>query len=38
MKDVMQLLKEATSEWKEATSELRDVLMDSTQMKNPKMK
>jgi hypothetical protein len=31
MKGVMQLLKEATRE-------LKDVLMDSTQMKNPKMK
>jgi hypothetical protein len=38
MKDVMQLLKEATRELKEATRELKDVLMDSTQMKNPKMK
>ena len=34
----MQLLKEATREWKEATREWKDVLMDSTQMKNPKMK
>ena len=38
MKGVMQLLKEATREWKEATREWKDVLMDSTQMKNPKMK
>jgi hypothetical protein len=38
MKGVMQLLKEATREWNEATRELKDVLIDSTQMKNPKMK
>jgi hypothetical protein len=38
MKGVMQLLKETTREWNEATRELKDALMDSTQMKNPKMK
>jgi len=38
LKGLKQLLKEATKEWKEATSELKDVLMDSTQMKNPKIK
>jgi len=34
----MQSLREAMKQWNEATKELKDVLMDSPQMKKPKIK